>query len=166
MTNRKKEIPEVDIVVDEEKGVIREVKSEEHLRSKKAHEKHINNTIHTVLVIISIVWLCPFVFLVLQSFRSYLTESGGMVDYVIPHHFSLDNYRDMMKAIGDEVLEAMLQQRLAVEGNQSLGFVLRQGFEAGAQASGQYHGGGVVLHALCSSVILRSMWFSFRWMSG
>ena len=93
MTNRKKEIPEVDIVVDEEKGVIREVKSEEHLRSQKAHEKHINNTIHTVLVIISIVWLCPFVFLVLQSFRSYLTESGGMVDYVIPHHFSLDNYR-------------------------------------------------------------------------
>ena len=73
---------------------------------------------------------------------------------------------DMMETIGDEIFDAMLQQRLAVEGDQGFGLVLCQGFEAGAQAGGQYHGGGVVLHALCSSVILRSMWFSFRWMSG
>ena len=92
MTN-KHEIPEVDIVVDQEKGVIREVKSEKYLRSKKEHEKRVNRTIYVVLVIMSVIWLAPFVFLVLQSFRSYLTESGGMVDYVIPHHFSLDNYR-------------------------------------------------------------------------
>ncbi|MBQ8160859.1 MAG: sugar ABC transporter permease [Clostridia bacterium] len=93
MTNKTNEIPEVDIVIDEEKGVIREVKSEKHLRSKAAHEKRINRTIYTVLTIISIIWLCPFVFLILQSFRSYLTEGGGMVNYVIPKHFSLDNYR-------------------------------------------------------------------------
>lgn len=47
---------------------------------------------HLVLVIISIIWLIPFVFLVLQSFRSYATEYGGMVDYLVPKHFSLDNY--------------------------------------------------------------------------
>ena len=33
--------------------------------------------------------------LVLQSFRSFdpKVEYGGMVDYLIPKHFSLDNYR-------------------------------------------------------------------------
>ncbi len=48
---------------------------------------------HIVLVIISIIWLFPFVGLVLQSFRSYSNEYGGMVDYLIPKNFSLDNYR-------------------------------------------------------------------------
>lgn len=45
------------------------------------------------LVVISIVWLAPFVGLILQSFRSYITEDGGMVDYLLPKHFSLDSYK-------------------------------------------------------------------------
>ena len=47
------------------------------------------------LVLISIIWLFPFIGLILQSFRSYdsKVEYGGMVDYLIPKHFSLDNYR-------------------------------------------------------------------------
>ena len=48
---------------------------------------------YIILILISIIWLFPFVGLVLQSFRSYATEYGGMVDYIIPHTFSLDNYR-------------------------------------------------------------------------
>lgn len=50
---------------------------------------------YIVLVIISIIWLFPFVGLLLQSFRSYdpKVEYGGMVDYLIPKTFSLDNYR-------------------------------------------------------------------------
>jgi len=48
---------------------------------------------HFILVIISIVWLAPFVGLFLQSFRSYITEDGGMVDYLVPKSFSLDSYR-------------------------------------------------------------------------
>lgn len=50
---------------------------------------------YIVLVLISIVWLFPFVGLLLQSFRSYdpKVEYGGMVDYLIPKTFSLDNYR-------------------------------------------------------------------------
>ncbi|MCR5421136.1 MAG: ABC transporter permease subunit [Lachnospiraceae bacterium] len=50
---------------------------------------------YAVLIIISIIWLFPFVGLTLQSFRSYdpNVEYGGMVDYLIPKHFSLDNYR-------------------------------------------------------------------------
>ncbi len=48
---------------------------------------------YVLLIIISIIWLFPFVGMVLQSFRSYATEYGGMVDYLIPKQFSLDNYR-------------------------------------------------------------------------
>ena len=85
-------IPEVDIVVDEDKGVIREVQPEKKLRSKKGHERRVNASIYAILILMSIIWLCPFIFLVLQSFRSYLTEAGGMVNYVVPKNFSLDNY--------------------------------------------------------------------------
>lgn len=54
-----------------------------------------NAVAYIALVIISIIWLFPFIGLVLQSFRSYdpAVEYGGMVDYLVPKHFSLDNYR-------------------------------------------------------------------------
>ena len=56
--------------------------------------KKVSNTIaYVVLVLISIIWLFPFVCLVLQSFRSYITELGGMVDYLLPKKFSLDSYK-------------------------------------------------------------------------
>ncbi|MCR4586833.1 MAG: ABC transporter permease subunit [Lachnospiraceae bacterium] len=57
-------------------------------------KQHISNFFaYLLLIIISVIWLFPFVGLVLQSFRSYITETGGMVDYLIPHAFSLDNYK-------------------------------------------------------------------------
>jgi arabinogalactan oligomer/maltooligosaccharide transport system permease protein len=55
--------------------------------------KNKNVGTYIVLVIISIVWLLPFVGIILQSFRSYVTEFGGMVDYLLPKHFSLDSYK-------------------------------------------------------------------------
>ena len=91
MSNNK-QIPEVDIVVDEKAGVIREIKPEQKLRSKSGHEKRINVGIYTILTLMAIIWLAPFVFLVFQSFRSYLTENGGMVNYLLPKTWSLDNY--------------------------------------------------------------------------
>ena len=90
--SKQNEIPEVDIVIDEEKGVIREVKPQ-NFRSKKGHERRVNTTIYIILILMSIIWLAPFVFLVFQSFRSYALESGGMVDYLLPKTWSLDNYR-------------------------------------------------------------------------
>lgn len=85
---RENKIPEVDIVVDHEAGVIREVK-QPHLRSKSGHERRVNRAIYCILIAMSIIWLCPFVFLVLQSFRC---ESGGQVNYLIPKQWGLDNY--------------------------------------------------------------------------
>ena len=48
-----------------------------------------NTLIYIVLVIITIIWLVPFVCIVLQSFR---TESTNMVGYVIPEKWGFDNY--------------------------------------------------------------------------
>ena len=86
-------IPEVDIIVDEKAGVIREVQPEKKLRSKKGHERRVNASIYAILIAMSVIWLAPFIFLVLQSFRSYATEAGGMVNYIVPKQFSLDNYK-------------------------------------------------------------------------
>lgn len=48
-----------------------------------------NTAIYILLVIISIIWLIPFVFILLQSFR---VESTYQVGYVIPHQWGLQNY--------------------------------------------------------------------------
>ncbi len=44
---------------------------------------------YIVLGLISIIWILPFIFLVLQSFR---TENTGLVDYVFPKKFGFENY--------------------------------------------------------------------------
>ena len=94
---KKNNMPEVDIVVDEKAGVIREVPAEQpRLRSKKGHERRVNTGIYVVLILMSIIWLCPFVFLVLQSFRG---ERGGQVAYVIPKQWTLDNYRFLFEGV-------------------------------------------------------------------
>jgi len=59
-------------------------------------KQRIGNTItYVVLILISVIWLFPFFGLLMQSFRSYdpKVEYGGMVDYIIPKTFSLDNYK-------------------------------------------------------------------------
>ena len=50
---------------------------------------------YVLLIVISLIWLFPFVGVVLNSFRSYKpeVEYGGMVDYLIPKTFSLDSYK-------------------------------------------------------------------------
>ena len=54
----------------------------------------IGNTItYIILILTRVVWLFPFVCLILQSFRSYITEPGGQVNYLLPKTFSLDSYK-------------------------------------------------------------------------
>lgn len=71
----------------------------EEKKLHKQHRKLDSFVSHALLVIISIIWLLPFVGILLTSFRSYDSEYGGMVDYVIPKAFSLDNYKWLF---GDE----------------------------------------------------------------
>ena len=60
----------------------------------KAKNALSNSIIHVILVLISIIWLIPFVFIVLQSFR---VESTTEVGYVIPKVWGLNNYKGLFK---------------------------------------------------------------------
>ena len=52
-----------------------------------------NTVIHVLLVIISIIWLVPFVCIVLQSLR---VESTWQVGYILPKQWGLDNFKNLM----------------------------------------------------------------------
>ena len=52
-----------------------------------------NTVIHILLIIISVVWLIPFICILLQSFR---IELKGPVGYVIPQQWGLDNYKALL----------------------------------------------------------------------
>lgn len=56
---------------------------------QKAANRISNTIIYILLVIITIVWLIPFVFILLQSFR---VESTHQVGYVLPQQWGFDNY--------------------------------------------------------------------------
>ena len=65
------------------------MKNEKRHMGIKAANRLSNTAIYILLVIISVIWLLPFVFILLQSFRVELT---GQVGYVIPKQWGLDNY--------------------------------------------------------------------------
>ena len=52
-----------------------------------------NTAIYIILIVISIIWLIPFVCIVLQSFR---VESTYQVGYVIPKQWGWDNYAKLL----------------------------------------------------------------------
>ena len=58
-------------------------------RSKKAAERGANAAIYRILVIISVIWLFPFFFLVIQSLRG---EEGASTMYFWPQQWTFDNY--------------------------------------------------------------------------
>ena len=59
-------------------------------RSKKVSERVTLAITYTVLIIISLIWLIPFLMLIILSFRG---EPVGMsADYLFPKHWSFDNY--------------------------------------------------------------------------
>lgn len=53
-----------------------------------------NAIIYIILILMSIIWLVPFVCIVLQSFR---TESTWQVGYVIPEKWGFDNYLGLLQ---------------------------------------------------------------------
>ncbi len=59
-------------------------------------KRHLSNAIvYFILIVMSIIWLIPFVFIVLQSFR---VENAHQVGYVIPHQWGLDNYVNLFNS--------------------------------------------------------------------
>ena len=76
-------------------------KKQQKMRNQKTRRAISNTFAHIFLVLISIVWLFPFVCIVLQSFRSWSGEFGGMTSYIVPKTFSLDNYKFLLVEDGD-----------------------------------------------------------------
>ena len=73
--------------------VMEKVPQKTHMGQKLT--RRISNTIiHIVLVIMSIVWLLPFVCILFESFR---TESTMPVGYIIPKKWGFDNYINLFK---------------------------------------------------------------------
>lgn len=71
--------------------------SARHMGLKKS-ARISNSVIHTVLVLISIIWLIPFICIALQSFR---VESTWQTGYLIPKKWGLDNYRALLSPDSD-----------------------------------------------------------------
>ena len=59
------------------------------MKSYKLRRKAADGAIYVILALLSVLWLLPIAYLVLQSFRA---ESGAYTDYIIPKSFTLDNY--------------------------------------------------------------------------
>ena len=59
-------------------------------RSKKGAERVSLALIYTILIIISLIWLIPFILLIIMSFNGDGVDAS--IDYVFPHHWSFDNY--------------------------------------------------------------------------
>ena len=59
----------------------------------KQHKKLSNGITYAVLVLICAVWLLPFFMLIVQSFRGYEVEYGGMVNYLFPKTPTLESYK-------------------------------------------------------------------------
>jgi arabinogalactan oligomer/maltooligosaccharide transport system permease protein len=58
----------------------------------KASARISNTVIYVILVLMSIIWLIPFICIVLQSFR---TESTWSVGYILPKQWGFQNYVDL-----------------------------------------------------------------------
>ena len=63
--------------------------TEKHGLSVKASRTITNTFIYILLIAISIIWIIPFIGIVLESLRC---ESAGQVPYFIPKQFGFDNY--------------------------------------------------------------------------
>ena len=61
----------------------------------KASNTIANTIIYIILIAMSVIWLLPFIFIVLQSFRC---ESTWQVGYVVPKQWGLDNYIALWKS--------------------------------------------------------------------
>lgn len=63
-------------------------------RSQKAVSRAGNAAVYTILGLICVIWLIPFIYLILQAFRG---ESTGMVNYILPKEWSLENFVSLFR---------------------------------------------------------------------
>ncbi len=64
--------------------------SEKKYASLKAKQTASNVVVYIILILLAIIWVTPFVLIVLESFRC---ETTMQVGYIIPQKWGLDNYK-------------------------------------------------------------------------
>ena len=67
------------------------------IKSYKFRRRIANFFIYLILAILGIIWVSPFVYLVMHSFRA---ESMTTVPYLIPHEWTFDNYIKLFTSAG------------------------------------------------------------------
>ena len=75
-----------------------------HLTNKVSNTVKVKRTVgntlaYILLIVISIIWIFPFFYLVLQSLRG---ESTNPVTYLIPQEFTFDNYIQLFQMTGTD----------------------------------------------------------------
>lgn len=68
--------------------------NQKHGMGMKAKNRMTNTVIYIILVLMMVIWLIPFVCILLESFR---VESTYQVGYIIPKQWGLDNYINLFK---------------------------------------------------------------------
>ena len=63
-----------------------------HSMGQRAKNRLSNGIIYAILIVMSIVWLTPFVCILLESFR---VESTWQVGYIVPKQWGIDNYLNL-----------------------------------------------------------------------
>ncbi len=66
--------------------------AEKHFASKRFAEKSQRVLIYVILTVVSIVWLFPFFYLLMQSFANYGVVGGANPSEFFPKKWTLDNY--------------------------------------------------------------------------
>lgn len=67
------------------------------VRSQAAARRRGTALVYAVLAVISVIWIVPFAYLILQAFRG---ESTGMVSYIFPREWSLRNFEILLTETG------------------------------------------------------------------
>lgn len=68
------------------------------IKSYKLRRGIANTVIYILLAVLGLIWISPFVYLVMHSFR--VGNTGTTVPYLIPREWGLDNYIDLFKSQG------------------------------------------------------------------
>ena len=67
------------------------------IKSYKLRRHLANGLVYVILAVLGVIWISPFVYLVLHSFRA---EGVTTVQYLVPHEWTLQNYIDLFTGGG------------------------------------------------------------------
>lgn len=67
------------------------------IKSYKLRRGLANAIIYIILAVLGFIWICPFIYLLMHSFRA---EGVTVVNYIIPHEWTFQNYIDLFSGTG------------------------------------------------------------------